>query len=362
MTPQEMARSTVTISCLSLLLDVAAARGLPRERMLEGIDLPLQWLERPDARIPLMNYIFIFDRVRRACDDAGVGLAVGHGCKLTSHGFLGLGVMSQPTLRAATAFVERYFVKLCFPLCAGVFREEDSHGVVDLHSTIADAQTQRYTVDIALSGLLRILQHFVPSAEIEAWFAGVEPPEFDRYRGQFSVVRFNTGVNQLRFPARWLDRPNEGACAMTARLVTAQCDREIAALHATDDLLGRCRVLLARCNGYYPSLDEMAQQLCMSGRTLKRKLSLHGQTFMGLLDEARYGESVRLLKTTTLTIDQIAERLGYSAHGNFSRAFRGWAGIPPGAFRAGAAEPAAAAAPREHLFSAGGWSAAASLA
>lgn len=83
----------------------------------------------------------------------------------------------------------------------------------------------------------------------------------------------------------------------------------------------------------YPSLTRMAAHMCMSPRTLKRRLQAHGVRFRQLLDRARFRESARLLEQSELTVEQIALRLGYSSPANFSRAFRRWAGHPPGVYR-----------------------------
>jgi len=335
MTPQEYSRATITMSCLALTLEAASARGMPQEQLLQDVELPDHWMQRPDARIPLASYGRIIERTLRLGADSGIGLDIGLRCILTQHGFLGLGVMSQRNLREAADFVQRYFFKLCFPLCNGALQLQDRLAIVNLHCDLPSAPLQRYAVEAAMGGLVKVLQHFIALEEIECWFEFPEPAWFAGYRERMPATRFSMGANRLQFPAPCLDRPSATACAMTARLVTTQCERELQMLHVNDRLLDRCRALLARCDGQYPALEVLARELCMSPRTLKRRLQEHGQSFTALLDEARYGESVRLLRATRLSLEQIADRLGYSSASNFSRAFRGWSGLPPGTFREG---------------------------
>ncbi|WP_162932243.1 helix-turn-helix transcriptional regulator [Solimonas sp. K1W22B-7] len=102
-----------------------------------------------------------------------------------------------------------------------------------------------------------------------------------------------------------------------------------------DDLPALVNTLLAESGDGYPTLARMASRMCMSPRTLKRRLRAHGVRFRQLLDGARFRESARLLEDSELTVEQIALRLGYSSPANFSRAFRRWAGHPPGAYRLG---------------------------
>jgi AraC-like DNA-binding protein len=51
---------------------------------------------------------------------------------------------------------------------------------------------------------------------------------------------------------------------------------------------------------------------------------------------ARYQLACQMLQDTQLPLGAIAMALGYADAPAFVRAFRGWAGITPGAWRAGA--------------------------
>jgi AraC-like DNA-binding protein len=72
----------------------------------------------------------------------------------------------------------------------------------------------------------------------------------------------------------------------------------------------------------------------MSSRTLKRKLRHLGFNFRQLVDEARKQEVLRDVLNTTMTIDEIANRRGYSDAANLTRAFRRWTGESPSQYRA----------------------------
>jgi AraC-like DNA-binding protein len=104
--------------------------------------------------------------------------------------------------------------------------------------------------------------------------------------------------------------------------------------------------LEARTHGY-PTLREMSAKLCVSTRTLKRHLRDTGASYRELLDGVRQAQARELLARPGLTIEKIAERLGYSSGANFSRAFQRWIGIAPGQFREQVL-PGAAAVPVLH--------------
>ena len=82
-----------------------------------------------------------------------------------------------------------------------------------------------------------------------------------------------------------------------------------------------------------PSADAVALAMKMSGRTLQRRLEEEGVRFSSLVDEVRERLARRLLREPTLALAEIAYRLGFSDLATFSRAFKRWTGVPPGAFR-----------------------------
>jgi AraC-like DNA-binding protein len=79
--------------------------------------------------------------------------------------------------------------------------------------------------------------------------------------------------------------------------------------------------------------DAVAQQLNLQRRTFNRRLESYGLTFQSVLDDVRYEVGRQLLRETELSVVEIACALGYEEGASFSRAFRRWSGLYPGAWR-----------------------------
>ena len=63
------------------------------------------------------------------------------------------------------------------------------------------------------------------------------------------------------------------------------------------------------------------------------QLAAEGVRFQQLQDSLRHRRALELLRRNELTIDEIADALGYSDPSNFGRAFRKWEGLSPSAWR-----------------------------
>ena len=332
MQPKEFSRPNVPIAYVLLTLEQAEARGVSRDQLLRGLSLQPGALTQPDARVPLVQYGQIVSRALRMTGDAGLGYDFGLRTSVTTHGIFGLGLMSQPTLRHAVDFALKYFVPLRSPGFTARFFVEGAQGVVDVREAVQYGPLRQYAFEMLLTSLARGFRGLLGPSELEIWFECAEPDHYVRYADRLPRVRFSMGANQLRFSADRLDDPLETANEPTARSIETQCEREMTLLGRGEDMLARVRLLLAG-PGTYPDLESISMQLHMSSRTLKRRLREHGFSFQQLLDEARRRDAIRLLEETTLSVEEIASRVGYTAHGNFIRAFRRWTGQTPAAFR-----------------------------
>ncbi len=94
-----------------------------------------------------------------------------------------------------------------------------------------------------------------------------------------------------------------------------------------------CSRLRRGLSGDIPSLKELAQSMHLTESTLKRRLEQEGSHFRALKDLMRKDTACNLLMQTTLPLQEIAERVGFSDPAAFSRAFKRWTHMPPGEFR-----------------------------
>ncbi|MGB5201103.1 MAG: helix-turn-helix transcriptional regulator [Sedimenticolaceae bacterium] len=83
----------------------------------------------------------------------------------------------------------------------------------------------------------------------------------------------------------------------------------------------------------YPAIDQVAEQMGSSVRTLQRRLLEAGVTYTTLVEQMRHDLACRKLETTQLHVAEIARDLGFKDHSSFSRAFMRWTGMPPRAYR-----------------------------
>jgi AraC-like DNA-binding protein len=161
-----------------------------------------------------------------------------------------------------------------------------------------------------------------------------EPSYMDRFKHLMpGALRFNQPEHRLIFAKSTLDLPLVTADPAALRLTREQCERELDALGFEGPFRDRVGALALHSSGGVRTLAEVATQLHTSARTLKRRLGELGTSYSEIRDAERQRRALTLLRTTTLPMEEIADRLGYTDVANFGRAFRRWTGRTPGAVR-----------------------------
>jgi len=100
------------------------------------------------------------------------------------------------------------------------------------------------------------------------------------------------------------------------------------------DFVGSLReVVAAHLSAGALDIETAAEIAGTSSRSLKRWLARDDLTYRELVAQVRFRTATRLLRDPDIPVREIAHDLGYANAPHFSRAFRRWAGVTPGAYR-----------------------------
>lgn len=326
--------ATYGLFLLTLLLD----RGHSEAEMLAGTGLTRTQLQDQSQRITGLQYALILGNALRVSDDPGICYELGLRSQLTKHGFVGFGLMSCATLRDAIELSQRY-LHARVPLFDSALSLDGDQVVVDLRETVALGPLREFTLNVVMVELCCLFSRLISghkeptSWRSEIWLPFPEPPYYAAWRDRLPRIRFNEAATQIRFPAHLLDQPIATANPITAQMAIAQCELELASMQGGSSLRDQVSRQLVCQDGHYPDLATVARQLCLSERTLKRRLQAEGLSFQQLLDGSRETDSKRLLARPQLSVEQVAEAVGYRDPANFTRAFRKWTGTSPREYR-----------------------------
>jgi AraC-like DNA-binding protein len=305
---------------------------VPKAALFQGLSLLPAGLDKADARIDIATFCALVERARALSGEPAIGFYMGMQMRVPAHGFVGFAAMTASTLHEALMLATRFAPTRTSALRLRLSIEDESAALyIDEQ---ADFGTVRDCILFALVvGLWQIAEALTgQSLRGVAEFPFARPSYAERIEQSIDSLRYDQPHAALRFSVALLDTPLRNANAAALSLAREQCERALEALEP-HDLIARVRSALPKKPSGFHSLEEVAAKLGVSSRTLKRKLKAEGHAFSDLLDELALELARELLRQQALSLEQVAERLGYSDVSNFGRAFRRWTGVTPAAFR-----------------------------
>lgn len=109
---------------------------------------------------------------------------------------------------------------------------------------------------------------------------------------------------------------------------------ERASIPALDGLAGRvAEVLQNRAGNSSLSIEDVADDIQLSKRTLQRYLRREDIHFGALRDRVRFNIAIDCLMYKEMTVEEAAAYLGFSDRTSFTYAFKRWTSMSPSAFR-----------------------------
>ncbi len=311
-------------------------RGFTQEQILRGTGM--EWRALHGDHRPLS-----FEQMRRLVGQAEklsacpwLGLEVGGLTQVAAHGQLGYAAVASADVRTMLGVLTRFSRLRMNGL------QLSGEAVGECYQSVAreayDLGSLREFVYGNLASIsLRLLETAcgsLPLAQMQFELPFAEPEWAEQYRLVLGPhVRFAAPCYRFSMPLQWLDWPCLTADPELARLALRDCEYQLQNLHQSGGWTGRVRQRLLIADGDYPSLEALAAELHMSSRTLIRRLHDESTQYQDILDQVRQELACWLLVHTELSIEAVAERLGYSDSSNFSRTFRRWLDMPPNVFR-----------------------------
>ncbi len=116
-------------------------------------------------------------------------------------------------------------------------------------------------------------------------------------------------------------------------MAEVQCDKLLESLISNNGFKNKIESLILDEELPFPTLEKVAEKLSMSKSTFIRRLALADTSYKKITDNIRGELANYYLIETGLSIENIAEKLGYADTSNFSRVFKRWHKLTPSQFR-----------------------------
>jgi len=320
----------------TLLLSMLSEKGVKLETILAGLNLSESDLQNESYWISYRQTLAIIDRAYQYSGDPALGLTIGCEEDLSTFGILGYAMLSCETLGDAIEVGGKYHRAAQSLLELTLVSNGDRVEIHVVPPFLLTPQQYRFSVEELFSGMLNMTRALVGHAvfPVSMKCAYSQPSYHERYERLFRCpISFDSETTSLVFQSSVVELPVLQANKFNASMSEKLC-QSILAEHVSDEgMVGRIRQLLVRRPNHFPSESELAAEVGMSSRNMRRKLASEGSSLRLIVEEVRFDLAKSYLLNTCMTIEKIAQVLGYTETTSFRRAFKRWAEMPPKQYR-----------------------------
>jgi len=323
------------VAALSGYFETMASFGVDPRPLLREQGLTADMLSYPEQLIPARAAILLLQRSSEVTGCVTLGARMAESRTMAHLGATGLLLAHQPNLRSALEALREFRTRINSTLVLN-FEEHDGQAILREDFALSRPELTRQANDLAVGVLMRLCSALLG----ESWspaavcFSHEPPPaaELGVYSRLFRCrPDFNCEFNGLVVASADLDRPRARSTGHADEQLGRHARQLLEAVmpgqtSTAEDVDHTIKLLLPSGRA---SIQGCAAALGLTVRTLQRMLDAEGASFSALLNGARMQLATQYLANPHLRVTDIADTLGYSSIGAFTRWHTKVFGKPP---------------------------------
>ena len=312
-----------------LLMDM----GLNTADVLTLAELPADLFARPNAMLTTDEYFKLWAGLEKVASDRELALDIGQSISVEAFDAPIFASLCSPNLNVALQRLSQ-FKKLVCPMILHVEKTEQFTRTCAVWSNSNDTLPYCLTMvePVFLTQLARIAtrQHIVPTEVMLTR----QPRNIELYETYFGVHVTLGDKDQITFSAQDANLPflteNIGMWAY----FEPELKKRLSDVDVQASMYQRVKsILLELLPSGQSSIEQVANKLAMSKRTMQRRLKQEGVNYQTVLNSTREELAQHYLSHSAMATSEISFLLGFQDTNSFIRAFNHWTGKTPMQFR-----------------------------
>ena len=308
--------------------------GVSVPTVLRRAGLPLEFSNQPRGLVTTEELFALWRAIGEVSTNPAIGLLLGTENKTERFHPIGLAALSSETFGAAIDQMARYKQLTCPEEI--LQKKDDEEWIIQFRWLLADEVEPPVLIECAFAWVLSTARQGTGTRLSPLRVELVQPRAhvrmIERHFG--CPVVCGTASNTIVFRAADAQRSFITRNAELLAMLAPQFEEELKEKNGDESFDERVRIAIQqKLTGRRPSIDDIADALHISSRTLQRRLQDAGSSFQRVLEEARHQLARHYLNNSFLELTEAAYLLGYNDANSFVRAFRTWEGVPPARWR-----------------------------
>ena len=334
------------------LIEVFTQLGASLPLLLNGTGISESMLEARGIKISYNQQKRLVGNGILLCRRPGLGLLVGQMLDWTFYGTVGSIVHCSPTLRDAGEAFRRY-IMIAQPYFAihgrkpSSYVDERRHVIQPLRVVRSPTEfpaLAQFELEFRLASALRIWDtcgnKSVADPSVHVCLNIPEPAHVHMYRAlPCASLQFNCEESSISSHFSYVVEPFRLYRKQAFDQLIERCEQELEEANLESSYAAKVRWHVYAHFNKQLSLDKVAEILHMTPRALTRRLSSEDTSFRVILHEVRMELTQYHLRSSQLSVEQLAELMGFSSPSSLRRAIRNWSGTSVSALRRPPSEP-----------------------
>ncbi len=322
----------VRVAVLSGYTTVAQGLGLDYPPLLKEAGLTPSLLDHPEQLISAGAAIHLLEESARLSGCPTFGLKMALQRDVADMGMISVLMALQPSLGDVIRIVD-YYRGFLLPIIALDVERHSDIAVIVLDLILFPAEPHRQANELllgtaALAARAVMGEDWAPESTHLAYPAPANSDLIEYQRMFRSELEFNANFNGLTVTRADLDTPRTTANVGLAHHAESLVVEALQPVQQSIVLTVQ-ETIMHLLSSSQATLKTTAHALGLHERSLQRRLDEEGFTFQDLLNQTRKQLAVRLLANPNTKVAEVAEALGYSSTGSFSRWYHATFGHPP---------------------------------
>ncbi|BFM14428.1 AraC family transcriptional regulator [Maricurvus nonylphenolicus] len=323
--------NTVPVIYVKAMLDSALRNGCDLATLLEKANIAPEILAADKSRVPAESYSQLSREIIDTLQDE-------------THGFLG------SPMRPGTFAMMGYACIHCPTLGQFLQRGLDFYHIVtdslQLKLTVEDeiahyalshqggASDPNNVMPISMLAIIHRLSSWIIGQNLKLHsvsFTHARPAHANEYNLLFKApIQFDQPENCLQFSTSYLEMPNTQTEQTLEEFLSIPSLNLMMIPDYQNSLVEKIRLMIKKdVETHFPDLEWVAEQLELSSATLRRRLRTEGTSYQAIKDDIRRDTAIYYLSRGAFSIEQVAEKVGFTEATSFYRAFKRWTGVTP---------------------------------
>jgi len=308
-------------------------RNLPQQQALERAGINPAVMGQPNQRVHTDQVARLFKTVQETLDDEFMGFTHNH-CKVGLFATMAELVSHCSTLGELLDKAVNFYnlVSNDIPMHLS---QADGNAVLSFTMNQPQLDPEHFMAEFWL-----VIWHRFPSWYIgqpirlqETHFTFKSPAHRSELQIMFpGQLQFKCSANRLIFDAQYLDKPLVRSDQELAAFVQ-NAPADVMTIPGSDSTL---EAQIERIIGQrhpdrlvFAPIHELAKELGISSQTLHRRLKESATSYQKIKDNLRREVAIHKLVNERLSVEKVADIVGFSEPRSFTRAFKHWTGLTP---------------------------------